>query len=615
MRSRAASVSRSSLVQHREQPLLVGQVIDDGAVDDLEAGRREPHEQGAAIVRVGLPRHEAGLLEAVEAGGHRARRDHQRAVQLRRRHAVRRPAAAQRRQHVEAARLQAVLGEHLVEPALQAHRGARDAADDADRRRVEVGPGLAPRGHDAVDDVGWRAGRSGHGPMVAAGATRLDSELLEVERSLGLLSRCRDIRDRGISPAMSDDRLALQTAIAPVAWGTTYIALSELLPPDRPLLAALGRALPAGLLLAALFRGLPRGDWWWKAPLLGLLNVGGFFALLLVSADRLPGGVTATFGAVGPLVVAGLAWALLGTRPTVRILAAGLAGAIGVALLVLTASAALDPLGVAAGVGATLSASTGIVLTRRFGPPPQGALVSAGWQLIAASVFLLPLTLALEGAPADAERLRARGLRLPGPRHDGAALRVLVPRHRGAGPDPGRVPDPAQPDRRHDHRVGRPRPGPHAAAGAAACSSPSAASSPGRARCRDPTSACAWPDGAAGAQRARSTGSFAALTSSRRRTGVSCGASCTSSGDVARLLARSAASRPRSGRASPSTRSPSARSSAPRRRAAGSTPSAGGCRSPSAAWRRRARARRARASACGPRARTRACSVRSNGTS
>lgn len=199
---------------------------------------------------------------------------------------------------------------------------------------------------------------------------------------------------------MSDTRLALQTAIAPTAWGTTYIALSELLPPDRPLLAALGRALPAGILLALLFRGLPRGEWWWKAPLLGLLNVGGFFALLLVSADRLPGGVASTFGAVGPLVVAGLAWALLGTRPTVRIVAAGLAGVVGVALLVLTASAALDPIGVAAGVGATLSASTGIVLTRRFGPPPQGALVSAGWQLIAASAFLLPLTLAVEGAPA-----------------------------------------------------------------------------------------------------------------------------------------------------------------------------------------------------------------------
>ena len=199
---------------------------------------------------------------------------------------------------------------------------------------------------------------------------------------------------------MSDSRLAAQTAIAPVAWGTTYIALSELLPPDRPLLAAAGRALPAGLLLASLFRGLPQGAWWWKAPLLGMLNVGGFFALLLISADRLPGGVAATFGAVGPLVVAGLAWALLGTRPTVRVVAAGLAGVIGVALLVLTASATLDPLGVAAGIGATLSASTGIVLTRRFGSPPQGALVSAGWQLLAASAFLVPLTLAVEGAPA-----------------------------------------------------------------------------------------------------------------------------------------------------------------------------------------------------------------------
>ena len=41
--------------------------------------------------------------------------------------------------------------------------------------------------------------------------------------------------------------LILMTAVAPAAWGTTYIVTEKFLPPDRPLFAALVRALPIGL--------------------------------------------------------------------------------------------------------------------------------------------------------------------------------------------------------------------------------------------------------------------------------------------------------------------------------------------------------------------------------
>jgi probable blue pigment (indigoidine) exporter len=198
---------------------------------------------------------------------------------------------------------------------------------------------------------------------------------------------------------MSDARLIVQTALAPASWGTTYVLLAEVLPPDRPLLAALGRALPAGVLLALLIRRLPTGSWWWRAPLLGTLNIGGFFALLLVSADRLPGGVAATLGAVGPLLVALVSWPVLGTRPVPRVLVAGVGGVVGVGLLVLTASAALDPIGIVAGLGATMSASTGLVLTRRFGPPPAPLLAATAWQLLAGGLLLLPLALVAEGTP------------------------------------------------------------------------------------------------------------------------------------------------------------------------------------------------------------------------
>ena len=43
---------------------------------------------------------------------------------------------------------------------------------------------------------------------------------------------------------------------------------------------------------------------------LAALNIGVFQALLFVAAYRLPGGVAAVVGAIGPLVVMGLVWAL-----------------------------------------------------------------------------------------------------------------------------------------------------------------------------------------------------------------------------------------------------------------------------------------------------------------
>ncbi|WP_179199164.1 EamA family transporter, partial [Streptomyces alboverticillatus] len=138
------------------------------------------------------------------------------------------------------------------------------------------------------------------------------------------------------------------TALAPAVWGSTYLVTTEFLPPGRPLLAATVRALPAGLVLIALTRRLPQGDWWWRALVLGALNIGGFFALLFVAAYRLPGGVAATIGAIQPLLAAGLAALLLGERLTVRTAAAGVAGVAGIALLVLRADAHLDVTGVAA---------------------------------------------------------------------------------------------------------------------------------------------------------------------------------------------------------------------------------------------------------------------------
>ncbi|TVL89097.1 EamA family transporter [Streptomyces sp. SAJ15] len=193
---------------------------------------------------------------------------------------------------------------------------------------------------------------------------------------------------------------AAVTALAPLVWGTFYVVTTELLPPGHPLFAALLRALPAGLVALAISRTMPRGTWWGKAAVLGVLNIGLLFPLLAIAAERLPGGVAATLAAAQPLVVAVLAVAVLRERLSVWRLAWGLVGVVGVGLVVIGPKAALDGVGVAAGLGSAASMALGLTLTKRWGRPAEaGATAFAGWQLTAGGLFLLPLTVLVEGAP------------------------------------------------------------------------------------------------------------------------------------------------------------------------------------------------------------------------
>jgi probable blue pigment (indigoidine) exporter len=187
------------------------------------------------------------------------------------------------------------------------------------------------------------------------------------------------------------------TAIAPATWGTTYIVTTQWLP-DRPLLDATARALPAGLLLTALARQLPRSEWWWRATVLGFVNVGGFLALLFVAAALLPGGVAATAGALQPLIVAALSPWLLGQRALPRQLVAGTTAVAGVALLVGASRVHLSAAGLAAALGGSTLMATGTVLVRRWGSPVS-PVAFAGWQLTLGGLMLLPASFLVEGLP------------------------------------------------------------------------------------------------------------------------------------------------------------------------------------------------------------------------
>ncbi len=192
--------------------------------------------------------------------------------------------------------------------------------------------------------------------------------------------------------------LVLTTAVAPALWGTTYLTTTVLLPDDRPLLVATTRALPAGVRLLAICRRWPRGEWRWKSGVLGILNIGAFFALLFIAAYRLPGGVAAIVGGLQPLVVALLASRVLQERLTAWVVLAGTSGVFGVCLIVLQAQARLDAIGLLAAVGGTVSMASGIVLTKKWGQPAP-PLTTTAWQPITGGLFLLVLMLAIEGFP------------------------------------------------------------------------------------------------------------------------------------------------------------------------------------------------------------------------
>ncbi len=187
----------------------------------------------------------------------------------------------------------------------------------------------------------------------------------------------------------------LLTALAPAIWGSTYLVTTEFLPDGYPVTLAMLRALPAGLLLLLLVRRLPAPAWWGKVFLLGALNFSIFWALLFVAAYRLPGGVAATVGALQPLIVIFLAYAILRSPILALSVLAAVGGMGGVALLVLGPEATLDPIGIVAGFGGAASMAAGTVLSRKW-QPPVSLLTFTAWQLTAGGLLLLPFALWIE---------------------------------------------------------------------------------------------------------------------------------------------------------------------------------------------------------------------------
>lgn len=203
--------------------------------------------------------------------------------------------------------------------------------------------------------------------------------------------------------AESRVRWTLITAIAPVAWGSNYYVMGSFLPADAPLWGAVLRALPAGLVLLLFARRLPKGAWWWRALVLGTINMSAFFALVYVASQLLPSSIASMIMAASPIVMMVFAVSMLGERLRLLPVVGAATGLVGVVLMLATGTSAIDWLGVVASVAAMALASFGFVLVKRWGSEVE-ILPLTAWQLVGGGVVLLPVALLVEGPVPSYDR-------------------------------------------------------------------------------------------------------------------------------------------------------------------------------------------------------------------
>ncbi len=148
----------------------------------------------------------------------------------------------------------------------------------------------------------------------------------------------------------------------------------------------------SGLALLAFARArgqslrVPRSHWGTvvAASLIYLVvwNIASTYAAILI-----PSGQAAILGFTMPLWVALIAWAVLGQRPTARVLVALAIGGLGVVLLIVNGidAYAKAPLGFGLGLLAGVGWAVGTLILKSR-PVPVSSLVLTGWQLLVAAI-------------------------------------------------------------------------------------------------------------------------------------------------------------------------------------------------------------------------------------
>ncbi len=129
-----------------------------------------------------------------------------------------------------------------------------------------------------------------------------------------------------------------------------------------------------------------------------MLNFGGFFALLYVTALWLPSSVASSIMALAPLVLAACGWALLGERPTSWMAVGAGVGIVGVLLIVGAGAGAVNPWGVLTSLVALVMSSIGAVLNKKWSAGLPLLPITA-WQATIGGLVLVVVAGLVEGPP------------------------------------------------------------------------------------------------------------------------------------------------------------------------------------------------------------------------
>jgi drug/metabolite transporter (DMT)-like permease len=198
--------------------------------------------------------------------------------------------------------------------------------------------------------------------------------------------------------------VATALTIVYVVWGSTYLAIAEMIETLPPLLSAGARFVVAGVLMLGVVTvvGRIRGTFerptraqWRTAGIVGtLLLLGGNGAVVLAEL-LIPSGIAAVLVATVPIWLA-LFDSILERHMPSRIVIAGLvAGIVGVGILLAPVEGIgrIQPLGVLLVVGGALSWALGSLYARRA-PLPRSGLLATGMEMLAGGAVMFAVGLA-----------------------------------------------------------------------------------------------------------------------------------------------------------------------------------------------------------------------------
>lgn len=179
-------------------------------------------------------------------------------------------------------------------------------------------------------------------------------------------------------------------------WGTCYAVAQYTVPHFPPLLLALIRALPAGLIFFAIKPSFPKFPHHKPLAILGLINIAIFFVLIFVMASTLPAAISGVGMISVPVFAMIYQVIFLRKKPSLVEVISGIVLIALAYLLFSPGSMKLNPVGLLALLGAIICIVVGSNLTQKAGKHLHWWTIIT-WELLFAGIALIIANLVAVG--------------------------------------------------------------------------------------------------------------------------------------------------------------------------------------------------------------------------